>query len=291
MRVLALTLLLLALAAAATAAQQQNPVERAEAALDAGDYKTARTLVARWLEADEAARTSDGALRPRALLLRAQLERDPTAAVTDYLAIVFGYPSSPQAGEALLRLGQALHHAGEHTRAAGYLERLLADYPGAAQRNAAYLWLARAQRAGAGAAAACATATAGARGAVRDPDLAMLLRAEEAAACQTLAAPAAETRTPPAAATPPARATTAATGRFTVQAGAFRSAASAQPLAARLQRAGFEARLVTVPANDLVRVRVGRFANQADAAALARRLRDRGFEAMVVSDAVSERRR
>jgi cell division protein FtsN len=96
--------------------------------------------------------------RARALYLTGALSTDAKAAEDAFIGVVLGYPSSPVAPDALLRLGQSLYAAGENDRALTYLQRLRSDYPGSPQRETGMLWLTRAQLAGGNAAAACGTA-------------------------------------------------------------------------------------------------------------------------------------
>jgi cell division septation protein DedD len=301
---------------------QAGGLDRVEALVDAGRYDDARSTLEAWWTANETA-SVPGAERARALMLRARLAGDPAEAENHYLSIVFGYPISPEAPQALLRLGQGLLAVGDAPRAAGYLQRLVADYPGRPERNLGQLWLARAQRAERQYAQACTTAREGLRDA-RDPDLVTLLRDEEAAACsgagtvaragdgaaRTDPPPPATTATPPATApstppagtppatprrtapdraeaTPPARA--AGGGRFAAQAGAYRQQESVDDIMARLRRAGYEPRAVLIPGSQLIRVRVGRLATAAEAAALVNRLIADRFDAVVVNDADRER--
>lgn len=77
-------------------------------------------------------------------------------------------------------------------------------------------------------------------------------------------------------------------GAFAVQIGAFRNPDGAAGLVDELIQAGFDARLVQVPANTLLRVRVGRFATSDAAAAELQRVRDGGYDGAVVDDARRE---
>jgi hypothetical protein len=77
-------------------------------------------------------------------------------------------------------------------------------------------------------------------------------------------------------------------GRWTAQVGAFRAVAGARTVAARLERAGFAARVVRLPESELVRVRVGRYATSAAAAATVRALGAAGFAAVVDGNARAE---
>jgi tetratricopeptide (TPR) repeat protein len=267
-------LLALALAVALpTDGRAQVPtLDRVDSLVTAGEYERARDILDQWWSARDEFEIP-GSDKARALMLRAQLAPDLETAEPDYLAVVLGYPTSPHAPEALLRLGQGLLADGDATRAAAYLERLVADYPGRPQRTPGLLWLARASAEARRYQAACAAARQGLQS-TNDPDLRAMLQVEAGAACSV--------RAEPAEAEP-------ATGDYAVQTGAFRYRRSATELMERLQEAGHEPRLVRVPRNDLLRVRVGRFQTAEEAESLVTTLRDQGFDAMVVSDAGDER--
>ncbi|HEX7050619.1 MAG TPA: SPOR domain-containing protein [Longimicrobiales bacterium] len=270
-------LVLLGIATAARA--QETPVDRAEALVATGKYAEARTLLEQWWKDADGGLHAEPAVRARALLLRARLTPDPDSAADDYLAVILGYPTTPEAAQALLYLGQGLLATGEVSRAIGYLSRLASDYPGNAHRATGFLWLARAQRAAGNPAAACAAANHGLRLASREPDLLALLRTEKDATCT-----AAATDT-----MPPATGAPAPLGPFTVQTGAFREPGGAHALAERLRQAGYEPRLVYIPGSRLLRVRVGRFSDANAAEEQAARLHAAGFAAIVVADAAKER--
>jgi cell division septation protein DedD len=294
--------------ATAPAGAQASSLERVDSLIVAGDYQAARASLEQWWSGREGARAT-GAEQARALMLRAQLSSDPTAAEADYLSIVLGYPLSPDAPQALLRLGQGLLAVGEPVRAAGYLQRLVADYPGRPERTLGLLWLARAQHAARQDAAACAAAREG-LGDGSDPDVTAMLRAEERVVCG--GAPGAEiARTgapapadaaparpgdPPAAQPartpaprPTAGAQTAPAGRFAVQTGAYRQQESVDDAVFRLRRSGYDPRVVLVPGSTLIRVRVGRFHTAQEAATFMAQLKRNGFDAVVVGDAQQER--
>jgi cell division septation protein DedD len=80
----------------------------------------------------------------------------------------------------------------------------------------------------------------------------------------------------------------ATAGSFAVQIGAFRNPVGAGGLVDELITAGFDARLVRVPANDLLRVRIGRFATLEEAQAELARVRAGGRDGAVVNDARRE---
>lgn len=244
---------------APTASAQQPSLDLVEAHLERGEYAEARAAIGAWWN-DPAADRASGDERARALLLRARLATEFADAIDDYLTIAFNHPSSPQAPVALLRLGQGFMAAGEPDRAAVYFERLIHDHPRDPDRELAQRGLARAREA-AGTSAVVQRDAADATG-----------RAET---------PAAATRPSTGGAAAPAT-ERAAEGRYAVQAGAFRERAGANALAERLRGAGFEARIVALEGNALLRVRVGRFADAAAAEALVQHLRAAGFEALVV---------
>lgn len=80
----------------------------------------------------------------------------------------------------------------------------------------------------------------------------------------------------------------ATAGSFAVQIGAFRNPVGAGGLVDELITAGFDARLVQVPINDLLRVRIGRFATLEEAQAELQRVRAGGYDGAVVNDARRE---
>jgi hypothetical protein len=279
---------LLALAPAAPVAAQDDGLARVEALLQAGRISDARERLARWRTEEEA--DASGRARARALLLEARLTTDPAAAEASYLGVVYGYPASPEAAEALLRLGQGALTVGEPVRAVGYLERLVRDYPGTAARGIGLLWLARAQRAGGLADQACATAVQAV--AAAEDALLTLAEAERAAACASDGAPA---PLPPPAGRPGAppggvgaAVGGASEGAWSVQVGAFSGLDRARSVAERLEGVGFGARVVRLPDSRLVRVRVGRYGTRQAAEAAARAVVEAGFEAMAVGDARDE---
>lgn len=281
----------------AEAVTQAPALARVQSLMAAGNYTDARTTLDEWWVTPQKADVP-GSDMSLALVLRARLAPDPAAAEADYLAIALGYPTSDHAPEALLRLGQGLLATGDASRAAAYLERLVADYPGQPQRLTGLLWLARASSAARRPAAACRAARQGLQDA-RDPDLAAMLRVEADAACSSATAaadPAAQAATPAAARPEPAtpepatpEAAESGTGDWAVQSGAFRQRATADALMARLRDAGYSPRLVRVPRSELLRVRVGRFTTSSAASAMVTRLQRSGFDAVVVRDAAQER--
>lgn len=306
LQIAAALVFLFALVASGVCAQVPS-LPRVDSLLAAGEYDQARSDLERWWSAREEFDVP-GSDRARALMLRARLAPDMETAEPDYLAVVLGYPTSEHAPDALLRLGQGLLAAGEPVRAADYLQRLTADYPGRPQRTVGLLWLARAGTAAGRSAAACSAAREGLRAAAGDSDLVAMLHIEEAASCTIGSADAGAVTTPatarpdpptagrpraaePAASPAPDRpaGAEAADGGYAAQTGAFSQPGGARALAERLRAAGHEPRTVLVPASDLFRVRVGRFASTQEAARLVVRLRSQGFDAYVVGDVRQER--
>lgn len=159
-------------------AQAQDRLARAEDALWEGDAAAARAELAAWFERSSA--TASGDDRGRAFLLRARLADDPAIAERDYLEVVHGYPTSPAAPEALLRLAQWALERHQAERAVAYLDRLVADYPTWRRHGEARLWLARALRAAGRRDEACSIAATAALAA--DPYVARLGQ-REAAGC------------------------------------------------------------------------------------------------------------
>jgi tetratricopeptide (TPR) repeat protein len=272
------------------AAQSAAALDRVDAALAAGRLTEARETLDRWQRASAA--RADGEERARALLLQARLAGDTDAAFDAFLGVVLAHPSSAAAPEALLRLGQGLVAAGEHARAAAYLERRATDYPGAPRLAEGLLWLARAQRLAGQRASACTTASRARETDGQPHDLRALIELELESACTSSAAvtgSAVAGSATAGAAGDGSAASSAATGAYSVQAGAFREAAGAERVARALREAGFDARVAIIEGSPLHRVRIGRFANARDAAAVAGRLTAVGHAAIIVDDVIRER--
>lgn len=256
---------------------QQWALERADSLLAAGDYEAARSAVDDWWST-RAGQDPDaaGAAEARALFLRARLTTDPAVAEADYVAIAHRHPSAAVAPSALLRLGQWLLAAGEPERASGYLERLVSDYPGAEPRDAGVVWL---ERAG-----------GGPSGDARTVEAAPVEAApEDSRTSRTEALIGEPLEEPDRDAVGEAVDGAAPEGDFAIELGAFRNRGTALALADRLERFGFEARLVTLAGSDRVRVRVGRYADRASADDGVSRLQQAGFQGGAVADATRER--
>lgn len=251
---------------------QQWALERADSLLAAGEYQAARSAVDDWWST-RAGQDPDatGAAEARALFLRARLTNDPAVAEGDYLAIAHRHPSAAVAPAALLRLGQWLLAAGEADRAAGYLERLVSDYPGAEARDEGVVWLERAGGAPSGDALAVEAAPEDARA---DRSDALIGEPVQEGGGGDVGETGIET---------------APEGDFAIELGAFRNRGTAVALADRLERFGFEARVVTLAGSDRLRVRIGRYPDRPSAEDGLSRLQRAGFQGEAVADATRER--
>lgn len=143
-------------------ATADRELARIDSLIAADALAEARDRLAAWNSAHSASDASvSGPARALALMLAGRLATTWDAAEQAYIAVALGYPVSPQAPEAMLRLGQGLLAAGRPrdgaARAVAYLERLINDYPNSPFRTQGYLWLARAQDARGRAGAACAS--------------------------------------------------------------------------------------------------------------------------------------
>lgn len=242
---------------------QSSSLQQVDSLLAAGATRAARTDLDRiWADAGRERLTAER--RAHALFLRAILAADFEAAEGDLLDVVLGHPTTPQAPDALLRLGQGLLASGQAARAAEYLQRLIRDYPTSPLRPAGALWLARAQRRTSPPREACNTLGEALTSRAGDDEVRALLERERTACA------------------PPTDA------RFAVQLGAFRDASNAAALARRARAAGVESRVVSIGSGSLRCVRVGRFSSAADAQDALRRLRDAGLGGVVVDDVGEE---
>ena len=158
---------------------QAQELDRIESLLLRGRITDARAALAQWHEQSSNAPSEQQA---HAMMLRGQLATNVADATDAYLALALTYPTSHYAPLALLRLSQGLLASGEPERARGYLERLVRDYPNAADRAEAMLWLARAERATGREAASCRTLQAAATLQTR-AETEALIDADEERAC------------------------------------------------------------------------------------------------------------
>ena len=291
-RTLVLLLMTLAVQTMSVSAQDAS-LTAVDAAMARGATEDARRQLDAWWAANGAASAAvSSRVRARAIFLRAELSTDARQSQDDYLTVALDFPTAPEASAALLRGAQALFMRGEPERARTYLERLRRDYPGGPHHATGLLWLARvrtATRSG----DACEAADAGLAAAGEDQELHALLAAEKAR-CTPLAAepPAAvppAARPAPVAGAPANRTAQEVAGSYAVQVGAFRAAAGARALAARLRELGYDSRIVVVPGNALLRVRVGRFEGVTPARELLRKLAESNIDGVVVVDADDEK--
>lgn len=294
----AILVAVLGLVAGTPVGAQDAALETVERLAANGRLTDARATLERWNQEHPETSAVAGEVRAHALLLAARLAVDPGAAEAGYLAVALGYPSSAHAAEALLRLGQGLVLAAEAgtradgaTRGAGFLERLVSDYPGSPHRATGQLWLVRANVLSGRSGQACEVAREALAVGVQDDDVGDMLRVELASHCEGRAPERAarpSTSDPGVSPQAPSRVAPNADARFTVQSAAMSEEARATALAAALRNAGFDARVVRIEGSRLVRVRVGRFSAVREAEALAARMRVARFEAVVVGDAHHE---
>ncbi|MEO5510190.1 MAG: SPOR domain-containing protein [Longimicrobiales bacterium] len=125
----------------AQGATATNPLAAIDSLLAHSRFRDAAAALDKW-ERDNSNRITP-AQRATALLLRARMITNADSARALYLQISLGYPSSPEAPIAFLRLGQIAHAAGDMTRARSYFQRVVSDYPDAATHADAVAWLGR----------------------------------------------------------------------------------------------------------------------------------------------------
>jgi transcriptional regulator GlxA family with amidase domain len=189
---LALLLTGRAAAQAGPARSVDSALTRVDSLISADRLADARSALAAWSVANPEAAGADRAV---AGILRGRLARSWKEAEEAWLATAVGYPVTPQAPEALLRLGQGLVSAAQAgtepdaaRRAVAWLQRLVHDYPTASARPAGYLWLARALLADGRTAAACSRLEQ-APVAAADSVTASLIEAERRRVCNGLVPP------------------------------------------------------------------------------------------------------
>jgi len=133
---------LLSLSPAAAPAQERPTLDRVEALAREGRTEEARQAITDWWsESGPKASRRD---TQRGLWLRGILATDPAQAELDFQRLVVEYPGGLYADQALLRLAQAAHAAGDSATAAAYVARLAQEYPATAARREAEAWLATA---------------------------------------------------------------------------------------------------------------------------------------------------
>lgn len=278
--VLGLALLVVAAATDELAAQQAPPTpadtvqpvfRRAQRLVSDGHGAEGRALVDSVLNATEPRSPEEA----EALYWRATLAASWESAQRDYLRIMLEHERSPRAGDAMLRLAQGEVARNDREAAIRYLERLAREAPNAPARAEGALWHGRLLIEGGARNDGCAVLRGG-RPLVRAGAIELenqydyLLRA-----CPD-PAPAAQRPAPqpqqqaPRPQQPQPQAPTA-TGAWSVQVGAFSTAAEARAVVDRLKPRGYDARVDGNAAP--FRVRFGRFATRAEAAAAAERYR------------------
>jgi len=180
----------LSAAGAVAAHAQDDALANIERLTAAGRLTDARTSLDRWNREHPPTVRLAANLRAHALLLEARLAVDPSAALAAYQAIALSYPTTPQAPEALLRIGQGMVAAAElgprsdtAARAASFLERLVSDYPRSPQRAAGRLWLVRALVLAGRKDRACSVARDALETTIGDEDVAHMLRVEFSSQC------------------------------------------------------------------------------------------------------------
>jgi cell division septation protein DedD len=299
----------LCLAAAAAGAQPTRVITPP----DTGAFARARRLVSegngalgRALVDTVLAATPPGTpAYAEALYWRATLAERSADAERDYRRIAVEYATSPRAADALVRLAQLDLVRGQPAAAREHLTRLLRDHTDAPTRARASYWLARAALDANDPRGACEALNDATSATEPEGDLArqvVALRARvprcPAPASQRVATAAPNASTPNASAPPPnasaptpppaaARPATAGAGRFTVQVAAYDSRPGAEALAARLQKRGVDAYVVSggaTPDTPPFRVRVGRWATRGEAAAALADLKKRGLAGFVAEE-------
>jgi len=257
-RALLLTLpFVLALYASPSAAQAPQ-LDRVEELVRGGRADEARDQLQEWWESGRGDATR--ADLQRGLWLRGRLTVDPSQADLEYQRLVVLYPNGPYTAQALLRLAQSAHVAGDEGRARRYVETIRRDYPSSPTRTEADAWLRDAGPAGSPSVAASAPRTA------TDPPAASTART----------VPTTPTTGPP------------GTMEWMVQFGAFGDQGRASELFDQLVEQGVAARLVRVTGSGFIHVRIGRFATRAEASMQLEQLEARGIEAAIVRDDRSE---
>jgi cell division septation protein DedD len=267
---LLLGMVLLTTAAPAGSAAQTTPtLDRVEELTRQGMTAEAREVLQAWWSSQRS-RASRNDLQ-RGLWLRGRLTTDPAQADLDFRRLVVEYPGGPFSDQALFRLAQLAHAAGDSAVAAGYVDRLVQEYPASPVRREAQAWLATA-------------------GPVPEPPATGTPGAAPAHREQRAVAPPGAPGPQPTAAPPKRDPEPVGRGDFTIQLGAFSTLERAEALLRRVSDAGFEGRLVTVPGSELIRVRVGTFDSADGANQVLWRLRDQDFTAQLARDAQREER-
>ncbi len=269
---------------------------RARALVISGQTAAGRRIVDSILTATPTSSAAYG----DALYGRATVAPTAADAAQDYRRIVVEYPLSAHAGDALLQLAQIERSQGDRASAINHLERFLRDNPASAKRARTGLWLAQLLFEQNSDTAACRILDQ-ARGTIPPGDVelanqmnfytprcnAAAARASADSAARADSVRNAEQRTrqrgraTPASKPAPERSPVVGTGAYSVQVGAFATAAEAQKLVARLRTRGLEARVDGT--RKPFRVRVGRYKTRSDAANALMRLKKAGINGFVTT--------
>jgi cell division septation protein DedD len=243
-----------------------------------GDAKAGRALVDSVLTAA----TAGSPTYAEALYWRGVLAEEGEAARTDLLRVAIGFPLSPRASDALLRLAQLEFTRGDRMAAQRYLDRLEREHSASPSRAAGRYWTGRLLLEDSKAAEAC-VALRDARRLAPASDVELLNQiAYYARPCDVIEMDAkarADSVTADSTRKAAERRAAATKGKWSVQVAAYSSRTEAQALVKRLVARGVEARVTpTKP----WRVRVGHYATRAAAAEEARKLSTKRSKALVV---------
>ncbi|MEX2528407.1 MAG: SPOR domain-containing protein [Gemmatimonadota bacterium] len=264
-------------------------LERVEELVSAGEGERARQILTGWLESGLSPE-----LLPWGIWLEGRLASDPDVAALHYGRVAVEFPGSDFADDALFRLAMLAEARGDWKEARERLGSLLRDYPGSPLRMEAGERLRRtpASQTPSAPVAGGGSADAGtpvppweARAAIEEAlrqDLA--LRESQGFQEDEESLPPSVEEVEVAGGLPPA------SGRYTVQLGAFSTRERAEALAHQAQRVGLVPRVVRVPGSALFRVRVGYFESASVGDDERRRISALGFDAVVSTDGNEETR-
>jgi cell division septation protein DedD len=229
-------------------------------------------------------RTPGTAAYAEALYARAFATSDAAAAERDYVRVSIEYPFSPRAEESILMVGQFRMARGDRAGARAQFERLANEFPQSSQVGRASYWAGRLALDDGDLARGCAYLFRASEHVPSD-DVELKNQVDYLRTrCAVPVAPPLATDTAKrdsvsgAPAAPPEDAKAAP--EYSVQVAAFQRKRDADALASRLNRRGFQVRVVGARAP--YRVRVGRYAERVDAVAAQQRMRRAGVTGVVV---------
>jgi len=219
-----------------------------------------------------------------ALFWRATFAETRDRARLDYVRVANEYATTARAEDALLRLAEIAHDAGDRASAKKYLDRMTVEHADGHLRAQGAYWTGRVLLADGATIAACAALTQ-AKATVSGADIELTNQINYyLQSCTRMTQQAEAARSDSAArADSVARsdsAARAATPTWSVQVAAYSTKEDASRLAAKLKSRGYSAR---VTADTPYRVRIGHFSSRAGAATLAQRLRTSKMTAIVVT--------